>query len=378
MADEKKTKLDELREKINQTDWELVKLFEKRMDLCRAVGEYKRANGLPVLNQARENEVIKTRQSWLENPDYAESAEELFTCVMGLSRKLQHQRVYARKLECAEPVAHPRVVYCGVPGCYAEEAAKKYFDHQQDMLSCESFAEVFEILRRGQADYGVVPVENTSTGAIDDVLDLLAGGGLFIVGQTVLEINHCLLGACGAKISDIREVYSHPQGLAQSKEYLDTLTQAKKIPYYNTAAAAKLVSETKDKTKAAVASEYAADLYSLEVLARGINRRENNHTRFAVIGRALEIPKDADTVSIAFTLPHKSGTLKRVLSEFAQARLNLLHIESRPLADKNFEYLFFIDFSGNLKNPEVLDALEKVRDECLTLLVLGNFKEKLN
>ena len=220
-----------------------------------------------------------------------------------------------------------------------------------------------------------MPVENTSTGAIDDVLDLLGTAGLYIVGQTVIEINHCLMGLPDAELSELREVYSHPQGLSQSRDFLKTLENIKQIPYYNTAASAKLVKDEQDKSKAAVASRHAAELYGLKILAEGINQKDNNHTRFAVIGKHLEIADEANVVSIELTLKHESGALKRVLSQFAQAGLNLLHIESRPLADKNFEYRFFIDFDGNLKNDGVQDALQKAKSDCLTLRVLGNYKE---
>lgn len=374
MAD--KTRLDELREEINRIDKEIIKLFEDRMAVSLAVGDYKRANNMPVFVAEREKEVLKTRRSWLKNPEYGNAAEELFDCIMALSRGLQQQTVGAPTYEAKEPLKNPRVAYSGVPGCYAEEAMKKYFGDDCRPVPSASFAAVFEALKKGDADYGVVPVENTSTGAIDDVLDLLASGGLYTVGQTVIEINHCLLGTADSDIADIREVYSHAQGLAQSRDFLSTLPQIKQIPCSNTAVAAKYVSEEGDSQKAAVASEHAANLYSLKVLARGINRKEHNRTRFAVIGRNLEIADDADIVSIAFTLKHESGTLKRAISQFASAGLNLLHIESRPLLDKNFEYLFFIDFSGNLKNPKVADALEKVKSECLTLTVLGNYKAK--
>ena len=371
-----RTRLDELRDEINAVDKEIVSLFEKRMAISKAVGDYKKANNMPVFVPEREAEVIRSRKSWLSDEKLGGAAEELFECIMGLSRSLQNDMVSSRDFESAEPIKNPSVAYCGVPGCYAEEAMNKYFAGSQKAVPVSSFAEVFKALDSGKADYGVLPIENTSTGAIDDVLDLLASGGLYVVGQTVIEINHCLLGTADAEISDIKEVYSHAQGLAQSSEFLGTLLGIKQIPISNTALAAKYVSEEKDKTKAAVASAHAGELYSLKVLASGINKKEHNHTRFAIIGKKLEIADDADTVSIAFTLKHESGTLKRAISQFASAGLNLLHIESRPLKDKNFEYLFYIDFSGNLKDKNVKDALIKVENECVTLTVLGNFRAK--
>ena len=375
MENETTSQLDELRQQINGTDRELMRLFEQRMDLSRAVGEYKKKKGLPVLDRTREADVIRSRRDWMENPQYADGAQRLMECIMSISRDLQHEVVPRTNAPVSyAPILKPRVVYSGVPGCYAEEAAKQYFQDAGTITCTSSFEEVFRTLQRGEADYGVVPVENTSTGAIDDVLDLLSGSGLYIAGETVLEIHHCLLGTQDAELSDIREVYSHSQGLAQSSEFLKTLPDVRQIPYYNTAVAAKFVSEQQDKCKAAVASKHAAELYSLKVLAENINYRAGNSTRFAVIGRRLEISERADTVSIAFTLAHESGTLYRALSQFAAAGLNLLHIESRPLADKNFEYRFFVDFSGNLSEARVRDALDKVRGECISLTVLGNFE----
>ena len=372
---ENKTKLDMLREEINSIDREIVRLYEERMNAARQVGKYKKEHGMEVFVAEREKEVLKTRKSWVENPAYQMGAEELFECLMGISRTLQHETVPQEALLSGEPVENPTVAFSGVAGCYAEEALKKYFGKDTKSVSVGSFEEVFTALSSGRADYGVVPVENTSTGAIDDVLDLLGTAGLYIVGQTVIEINHCLMGLPDAELSELREVYSHPQGLSQSRDFLKTLENIKQIPYYNTAASAKLVKDEQDKSKAAVASRHAAELYGLKILAEGINQKDNNHTRFAVIGKHLEIADEANVVSIELTLKHESGALKRVLSQFAQAGLNLLHIESRPLADKNFEYRFFIDFDGNLKNDGVQDALQKAKGDCLTLRVLGNYKE---
>ena len=372
---ENKTKLDMLREEINSIDREIVRLYEKRMDAAFCVGEYKKEHGMEVFVAEREKEVLKTRKSWVVNPAYRAGAEELFECLMGISRTLQHETVPQEALPSSEPVENPTVAFSGVAGCYAEEALKKYFGKDTKAISVGSFEEVFTALSSGRADYGVVPVENTSTGAIDDVLDLLGTAGLYIVGQTVIEINHCLMGLLDAELSDICEVYSHPQGLSQSRDFFKTLENIKQIPFYNTAASAKFVRDEQDKGKAAVASRHAAELYGLKILAEGINCKDNNHTRFAVIGKQLEIADEANVVSIELTLKHESGALKRVLSQFAQAGLNLLHIESRPLADKNFEYRFFIDFDGNLKNDGVQDALQKAKSDCLTLRVLGNYKE---
>ena len=365
--------LDNYRKEIDEIDSQLVRLFERRMDAARRVGEYKREHGLPVLNAEREKQVIKSRTGQVENPAYREAAGEFFEDLMALSRRLQRGIVPETAEMAALAIENPRLVYPGVPGSYSEEAMRSFFGDAEQVENVTTFPEVIARLQNGEADYGVLPVENTSTGAVDDTLDLLAHSGLYIVGEVVLDINHCLLAVPGAQLSDIKEVYSHQQGLSQSSEFLNALSGVKLVPYYNTAIAAKYVAESGDKTKAAVASLRNAELYGLEILAENINRKHKNNTRFVILSQHRESEEGADKISIAFTLPHRSGTLYRLLSRFSEAELNLLHIESRPLPDKNFEYLFYIDFSGNLGDSKVAEALEKVRQDCTWVRVLGNY-----
>lgn len=359
--------LNEYRKNIDEIDKKLVKLFEERMDTAKKVGEYKKARNMDVLNSAREAEVLKSRVSLLENKDYAPYAEDFFEHIMSLSRKLQSGIV--KNYEDA-----PSVCYCGDPGCYAEEAGAKFFGEGAKLYGTTSFAEVFKTVETGGVEYGVLPIENTSTGFIRDVLDLLATYNCNIVGETAISIRHCLLGIEGSKLCDIREIYSHEQGISQSSEFLSELTNVKTIPYINTATSAKYVANSGDKTKAAIASERAAILYGLAVLKKNINQKTINTTRFIIISKENTQIKDADKISVAFRLEHKSGSLCRVLSHFSGAGLNLMHIESRPLVDKNYEYLFHVDFSGNLSQECVQEALGKVKGECTMLKVFGNYK----
>ena len=359
--------LNELRGRIDELDKEIVSLFEQRMDAARQVGEYKRENGMQTLVPGREDEVLKSRVAMLENKEYSRYTEQLFKELMSLSRELQESRGKAVN-------ASRRAVYCGEPGCYAEEAGDRFFAGSADLKSVHSFSEVFKTVEAGGAEYGILPIENTSTGFIRDVLDLLAEYNCCICGETAITVRHCLLGVRGAHLSDIREVYSHQQGLEQSSEFLDTLPGIKRIPYINTATSARYVAEQADITKAAVAGERAGELYGLDILKKGINQKLINSTRFIIIGKKPYEGADADKVSIAFTLEHRAGTLYRALSHFSAAGLNLLHIESRPLSDKNFEYLFHVDFEGNLRSSRVKDALHAVGGECSILKIFGSYR----
>ena len=267
-----------------------------------------------------------------------------------------------------------KVCYCGDPGCYAEEAGVKFFGENASFSGTTSFAEVFKTVETGGAKYGVLPIENTSTGYIRDVLDLMSLYNCSIVGETAISIRHCLLGIEGSRVEDIKEIYSHEQGISQSAEFLSELENVKTIPYVNTATSAKYVAKNGDKTKAAIASERAAKLYGLSVLKKNINQKTINTTRFIIISKENRGVTNADKISVAFRLEHKSGSLCRALSHFSDAGLNLIHIESRPLAHKNYEYLFHVDFSGNLDEDGVKKALEKVKKECTMLKVFGNYK----
>ncbi len=358
--------LDELRQNIDRIDKELVKLFEERMDTAKKVAEYNLANNIEVLNSSGEAEVLKSRVELLNNRDYSKYTEEFFSHLMSLSRELQSKLIN-------ESIDAPKVAYCGDPGCYAEEAGYKYFKKNADLVGTTSFSEVFKLVETGSAEFGVLPIENTSTGFIRDVLDLLAQYNCNIVGETAISIRHCLLGVKDADIIDVREIYSHEQGLAQSSEFLSEMPDVKTIPYINTATSAKFVAKAGDKSKAAIASARAAELYGLEILKKNINKKSINTTRFIIISKKSFNNSFADKISVAFCLEHKSGSLCRVLSHFSNAGLNLMHIESRPLSDKNYEYLFHVDFSGNLQEESVKSALLKVNDECSMLKVFGNY-----
>jgi chorismate mutase / prephenate dehydratase len=266
-----------------------------------------------------------------------------------------------------------RVGFQGVEGSFSHQALIEYFGRDTDAGSYPQFREVFEALGNGEIKYGILPLENSSTGGISEVYDLLGEYGFYIVGEKTIKVDHNLLGIRGVKLSEIREVYSHIQGFMQSKEYFDRHDQWKLIPYHNTAKSAMYVSCENSKNKACVASRQAAEIYGLEILKENINDSCNNYTRFIIIGREAELDSCCEKITIAATLPHKVGALYSVLKHFADNDSNLLKIESRPIMDKPWEYSFYIDFQGNMLEQKTKNIFDCMQEEGLDYKFLGNY-----
>ncbi len=374
--------LKALRDQIDGVDKDLVALFARRMALTQQVGEYKVRAGVQVLDPKREQEVLDSKAE-LAPQGIQSECRTLFETIMALSRRQQRRLVcadqpdylayLAQKAQAAQPVENPRVLYQGVTGAYAEEAAAAYFGEDCDRRSLPTWEDVFAALQHGEADYGVVPIENSSTGSINQVYDLLAKYEHFIVGEVKLRVDHCLMAPQGVDLDDIQAVYSHEQGLSQCAPYLKDHPGWKQTALSNTAAAAKFVSES-GQNCAAIGSERCAKLYGLHVLARHIAQAQANYTRFVVVSPRMELDPGRDKISALFTLPHQAGTLHQILAVFAVGGLNMMKLESRPILEKSWEYRFFVDFSGNLLSPE-LDLVLREMIECSTgFRVLGNYR----
>lgn len=374
--------LEELRQEIDKIDKELLNLFVKRMDICSQVADYKRTVGMPVLDVKREREVLEAKMKLLSNPALADEVYAFFNSVMSISRNLQKRRLDdVAKTDViqlfldgsVEKKKDPIVCYFGAEGSYSEMASVQYFGREIQRFSADSFAGVLEALAENHADYAVLPIENSSTGAIAPVLDLLGQYGYFIVGEVNLAIHHCLLGKKGTGINEISKVYSHEQGILQSQGFLDSIGNPITEVCHSTAQSAKLVSELEDMTVAAIAGKQNAALYGLEILAENINNSSVNTTRFAVVRKCPEVREACDKISIAFTLPHESGELHRVMSCFARGGLNLLKLESRPIPEERFEYMFFVDYTGNLLDEKVRQVTDEVIAETQEFKLLGNY-----
>lgn len=364
--------LETLRARIDEVDLKLLELFEQRMEIAREIARYKDENGLPVLDAGRERALLQERLARVKDRKLSAGAEAFFRSLLNLSKDEQRRM----KKESAHRVAPAEqaegAAYQGVPGAYGEEALIAYFGENTPRKPLQRFEDVVLAVIQGQASYGVLPIENSTTGAVIEVHELLEQYCCHIVGEVIIRIEHCLLGVPGTRIEDIQKVYSHPQGLLQCSRYLDTHPDWEQIPYYNTAISARFVAEKKDTACAAIAGRHAADEYDLEILCPDIHDSARNHTRFIIIAAQPNTGK-SDKVSILLRLDNTSGTLFHALRPLAEAGINLLRIEARPAPDKNWEYLFFIDFQGNQDDPRIGPVLEVLRRQSRSCRVLGRY-----
>lgn len=365
--------IKELRKEIDAIDDEMIPLFERRMNVAKQVAEYKRAAGATVLQSGREKEVLDLAVSRLENKEYSNEARDFMTAVMDLSKEVQLKTnpVEEIKRERKPFEKSAKVGYQGTRGSYSNQAAEEFFGSQENLSAYPAFEDVFKAIDSGEIDYGVVPLENSSVGSVVEVYDLLGKYNCFIVGEKWIRINHCLLGVKGAKVNDVKTVYSKAEALGQAHEYL-AKGGFNLISYANTALAAEMVAEKGDKSLAAVAGESAAKIYGLEVLAKGINSDKENFTRFIVISKTLS-DTDADKVSVSFTLNNESGALYKVLRFFSRYGINMVKIESRPLKNNPGSYYFVVDLEGNCNSKDMIQALYYVEKSTIDFKLLGEY-----
>lgn len=372
--------LGELRRQIDEIDSGIVELYEQRMDVCRQVAEYKISTGKKVFDGHREAEKIARVKSLTHNEFNSRGIEELFEQIMSMSRKLQYS-LLAENGKLGKPsfirvdrleTAGARVVFQGAEGSYSQAAMTRYFGDEIQSFHVDSFREAMSAIDDGSADFAVLPIENSTAGVVSEIYDLLQEYENYIVGEQVIQVEHCLLGLPGAKADHIRTVYSHPQSLMQSARFLGS-RDWKQVSMQNNAFAAKKVAEDQDPSQAAIAGEQAAAVYGLEVLQRGVNDCGGNSTRFIIVTNQKIFREDANKISICFELPHESGSLYHMLSHFIYNDLNMTKIESRPIEERDWEYRFFVDFEGNLADSAVRNALRGLRDEARNMKVLGNY-----
>lgn len=371
----------EIRRQLDETDKKMVELFEKRMELCGEVAKAKLQTGKKVLDKERELQKLSDVKELAHGEFNKKGVQELFKQVMATSRKLQYQAMMDANMGLEVPfqiVEHisketSKVIYQGVPGAYSYVAAKTYFGGSVDYQPVKTFAQAMEAVIKQECDYAVLPIENTTAGIVNDVYDLLVKYNPTIVDIIDIKVSHALLGLPEAELSDIRTVYSHPQGLMQCSDFLEQYPDWRQIAQANTAGSAKKVVEEQDKSQAAIASKEAAELYGLKVLKENIVHNQKNVTRFIVVSNELICKKEADKVFLYLELPHESGSLYEILSHFIFNDLNLTKIESRPIVGKSWEYRFFIEFEGNLQDAAVKNALNGISEEARRVKILGNY-----
>ena len=381
--------LSECRNEIDKIDKELVELFEKRMNVAINVAKYKIENNIPIFNGVREAEVIEKNVNRLNNKEYSKLTEKFFTHLMELSRSLQADIIEGSEKESniiasieenistnenKRELKNIKIGYQGVKGSFSEEAMIKYFGENHTTTDYEEFEDVFVALKNNEIDYGILPIENSCTGAIVTVYDLLVKYGLYIVGEECIKIDQNLIGVKESKLEDIKEIYSHPQGFEQSREFLNKQNNLKLIPFHNTAISAKYISELNDKSKGAISSLRAAKIYGLDVIQKEINDKDNNHTKFIIVGRKLESSKECNKITVVFSLDDKAGTLYNLLRHFAENNINMIKIESRPSKDEPWQYLLYVDFEGNIENEDVKKAIKLIEEKSEYFKLLGCYE----
>lgn len=373
--------LKEARKNIDAIDRQIVELFEKRMIEANEVAKYKLKTGKAVYDKEREEEKLENLGHLSSNEFNKRAINELFSQIMSISRKYQYGVLpMTTKLTDFEKVDRlavdekTKVCYYGVPGSHTQQAMEDFFGEEITGISCPTFQSVMEAVEKGDADYGVLPIENSSTGGITANYDLLLNYKNCIVGQYVNRIEQCLLALPGAELEDIKTIYSHPQGLLQCSEFLKQHPEIKQVEFSDTATCAKKVAADGDISQAAISAKRAAKEYDLQVLRQGIQQEKNNSTRFIVIGRKPVYLPESNKIALCIELSHECGSLYRILSHFMFNDLNMTQIESRPIEGRNWEYRFFIDVEGNLEDPSVQNALRGIQEEAKSIRILGNFK----
>lgn len=373
--------LEELRVRLDEIDDQIVNLYEQRMEICAHVGEYKIQTGKKVLDRQREKEKLENVAGKASNPFNKKGVTELYEQLMSMSRKLQYEQLVQAGALGRLPFIQvdsldadqARVVFPGTEGAYSEAAMKRYFGENCNSFYVRTFREAMEAIEDGAADFAVLPIENSTAGAVDEMYDLLVEFENYIVGETVIPIRHTLSGLPGASLKDVKTVYSKGVALMQATHFLDAHSSWQRINVANTAIAAKKVVEDQDPSQAAVCSTYAAKVHGLQVLVDNINDNEHNSTRFIVVTNQKIFLKHASKISICLEVSHESGSLYRVLSHFIYNDLNMTKIESRPIEGRDWEYRFFIDFEGNMADGAVKNAIRGLREECRNLRILGNY-----
>ena len=375
--------LGDIRVEIDQVDKEILNLFNKRMELACQVAEYKIATGKKVYDKEREDAKLEKLSSYVDDDFSEQAVKELYTQIMSISRKKQFAILQERGVSFdtgftqVDEFDFSDAIVCfqGVQGAYSQLAMLAFFDDEmKDSFHVDLWRDAMEAISTGKADYAVLPIENSLAGSIEENFDLLSEYNVAIIGEQILKVDHALLGVKGATINDIKTVYSHPKAIAQCENYIRKYHidwDVKNLR--NTAMSAQKIQDDGDKTQAAIGSKYNAVLYNLDILEESIQDDKNNETRFIIVSKDKKYKKSADKISLCLEISHEPGSLYRILSNLIFNGINMNRIESRPIKGVNWQYRFFIDIDGNLNDEAVRNALTGLKEECVSIRVLGNY-----
>ena len=376
--------LKDLRERIDAIDQQMVDLFKQRMEVSKEVAAYKQANGLPTLDAGRKRALLSKvgEQAGEELADYTQS---VYRTILAAGRSYQNacsgvtSKVYEtiRKALDTTPDLFPQraTVACqGVEGAYSQIACDSIFK-APTILYFNTFEHVFKAVESGMCQYGVLPIENSTAGSVNAIYDLMTKHNFSIVRSARLKVSHNLLCKHGVKEEDIKEIFSHQQAISQCAGYLSTLKGVKVTVVENTALAAQMVAQSERRDVAALSSRFCGELYGLNLLEQNVQDQDNNYTRFICISKNPEIYPGADRTSLMMTLPHKPGALYNVLSKFYALGINLRKLESRPLPDREFEFMFYFDLECSVYAPEMERIFRDLEEESEHFRYLGTYNE---
>jgi len=376
--------LEEYRQKIDAADDALIRAFRDRMEISAGIAAYKKEHGLPILDSSRERKKLKDVAE-KAGPEMENYATVLYELLFELSRAYQgHLSDEATELTHAieaaisdTPQLFPpkaQVACQGVEGAYSQVACEKLF-RAPSISYFSTFDAVFSAIENGFCQYGVIPLENSTAGSVNTVYDLMIRHNFYIARSVRIKVDHNLVAKKGVKLSDIREVVSHEQALNQCSSFLSSLKGVKITACANTAEAAKLVAESGRSDLAALCSRNCLEFYDLSCLKSSVQNRNNNYTRFICISKNMQIFPGADRTSIMMILPHRAGSLYKVLARFYAMNINLIKLESRPLPERDFEFMFYFDLETSIYSPEFIQLMGELQTISEEFKYLGSYSE---
>lgn len=376
--------LNEIRERMNSLNDEMLALFMERMKLSEAIAAYKKEHNLPILDKTREREIL-AEMIQKGGAEYETYIYQFFNTLMNLSKARQNEvltsdskvRAVVQKMIDNEESVFPKsgLVACqGVEGANSQEACDRLFPHG-NILYVNTFEAVFQAVQSGLCKFGVLPIENSANGSVRAVYELLQKYHFYVVRSTRQWIHHTLLVKPGTKLSDIRTIYSHQQAIGQCSQWLEKMKGVNVVPAGNTAIAAKMVAEGSGKDCAAIASPRCAELYGLEILEDKIQDSDNNYTRFICISKDPVRYEGANHISLIVSCANTPGSLYEMLSKPASLGINMIKLESCPIPGRNFEFVFFVELEASVKEPSVLPMIEDLERSCPEIWFLGNYAE---
>lgn len=378
--------LKKYRDKIDEIDKQLVRLFDERMSASLEIAKYKQKNNIPVLNRQRERQVLDKVSSYSRD-DNKIYTRILYSEIFGLSRSYQRKYIdgscpvssmIKEKLENTPSLfpEHVKVACQGVEGAYSQQACDRIFRDPQ-IIYTENWEDVLKKIESGECRYGVLPIENSTAGSVNKVYDLMKKYKFFIIRSIRIHVDHSLLVNHGAKIEDIKEIFSHEQALSQCSEFINSLDNIKVTVVKNTAAAAKMVADSGRTDIAAIASSDCAELYNLQELYQSVQNVTNNYTRFICVSKNCEVYPGADRTSLMLTTAHKPGSLYSILTKLNAHRINMLKLESRPVPEKDFEFSFYFDIEISVYSDDLYAFFDELYNENTDFTYFGSYSEVL-